>query len=72
MPATVSNPTKGLLFDLKNSTLTRAVWDDDNNLVEMTYCALTGNVISEKNCETVALKRGFFEQRCPLLALSRH
>ena len=48
MPATVSNPTKGLLFDLKNSTFTRAVWDDDNNLVEMTYCALTGNVLAKK------------------------
>ena len=48
MPATISNPTKGLLFDLKNSTFTRAVWDDDNNLVEMTYCALTGNVLAKK------------------------
>ena len=48
MPATVSNPTKGLLFDLKSSTLTRSVRDEDNNLVEMTYCALTGNLLAKR------------------------
>ena len=36
---TVANPVKGLLFDFENSTITKAVWDEDNNLVEMTYCA---------------------------------
>jgi hypothetical protein len=46
-PATVSNPTKGLVFDLENSTLTRVVWDEDNNLVEMTYCASTGSVLKK-------------------------
>ena len=29
-------------------TVTRAVWDEDNNLVEMTYCAVTGGVLSKK------------------------
>ena len=47
-PTTVSNPTKALVFDLENSTVTRAVWDEDNNLVEMTYCAVTGDVIKKK------------------------
>lgn len=46
-PRTVANPVKGLLFDLENSTITRAVWDEDNNLVEMTYCAVTGNVLKK-------------------------
>jgi hypothetical protein len=46
-PTTVSNPTKGLFFDLENSTLTRAVWDEDNNLVEITYCAVTGSVLKK-------------------------
>ena len=44
----VPNPTKGLTFDLENSTVTRAVWDEDNNLVEMTYCAVTGGVLGKK------------------------
>ena len=48
MPRTVANPMKGLLFDLENSTVTKAVWDEDNNLVEMTYCAITGNVLNKK------------------------
>jgi len=47
MPQIVSNPSKGLTFDVANSTITRGVWDDDNNLVEMTYCALTGNVLKK-------------------------
>jgi hypothetical protein len=47
-PTIVSNPTKGLYFDLANSTVTRAVWDEDNNLVEMTYCAVTGSVLNKK------------------------
>jgi hypothetical protein len=41
------NPSKGLTFDLKNSTVTRGVWDEDNNLVEMTYCAVTGDVLKK-------------------------
>ena len=48
MPRTVANPTKCLLFDLENSTVTKAVWDEDNNLVEMTYCAITGGVLNKK------------------------
>jgi hypothetical protein len=44
----VANPAKGLSFDLKNSTVTRAVWDEDSNLVEMTYCARTGRVLGKK------------------------
>jgi hypothetical protein len=44
----VANPTRGLSFDLKNSTVTRAVWDEDNNLIEMTYCARTGRVLGKK------------------------
>jgi len=44
----VSNPTKGLFFDLENSTVTRAVWDEDNNFVEITYCAVTGSVLKKK------------------------
>ena len=47
-PKSVANPLKGLFFDLDNSTVTRAVWDEDNNLVEMTYCAITGGVLSKK------------------------
>jgi hypothetical protein len=47
-PKTVANPVKGLLFDLENSTITRAVRDEDNNLVEMTYCAVTGSVLRKK------------------------
>jgi hypothetical protein len=39
---------KGLFFDLENSTVTKALWDEDNNLVEMTYCAITGGVLSKK------------------------
>jgi hypothetical protein len=45
---TVANPTKRLSFDLENSTVTKAVWDDDNNLVEMTYCVVTGSVLKKK------------------------
>ena len=48
VPKCVANPLKGLLFDLDKSTVTRAVWDEDNNLVEMTYCAVTGGVLSKK------------------------
>jgi hypothetical protein len=44
----IANPSKGLSFDLENSTITRAVWDEDNNLIEMTYCALTGRVLGKK------------------------
>jgi hypothetical protein len=47
-PKSVANPLKGLFFDLDNSTVTRAVWDEDNNLVEVTYCAVTGGVLSKK------------------------
>ena len=47
MPLIVSNPSKGLTFDLANSTVTRGVWDEDNNLVEMTYCAVTGDVLKK-------------------------
>ena len=35
MPTTISNPTAGLVFDLEKATITRAVWDEDNNLVEI-------------------------------------
>jgi hypothetical protein len=45
MPLIVSNRSKVLTFDLGNSTVTRGVWDEDNNLVEMTYCGVTGNVL---------------------------
>jgi hypothetical protein len=48
-PRTVANPVKGVLFDLENSTITRAVRDEDNNLVEMTYCAVTGSVLRKKD-----------------------
>ena len=48
MPRIVTNPVKHLLFDLENSTITKAVWDEDNNLLEMTYCAITGNVLNKK------------------------
>ena len=47
-PKSVANPSKGLLFDLENSTVTKAVWDDDDNLIEMTYCAITGGVLCKK------------------------
>ena len=47
MPQIVSHPSKGLTFDVENSTITRGVWDEDNNLVEMTYCALTGDVLKK-------------------------
>jgi len=47
-PTKVSNPTKGLFFDLENCTATRAVWDEDNNFVEITYCAVTGSVLTKK------------------------
>ena len=47
-PWAVANPMKGLLFDLENSTITRVVRDEDNNLVEMTYCAITGSVRRKK------------------------
>ena len=43
----VTNPLKGLFFDLRNATVTHRVWDEDNNLVEMTYCAITGSVITK-------------------------
>jgi len=48
MPTTISNPTAGLVFDLEKATITRAVWDEDNNLVEMTYCAVTGRVLKKQ------------------------
>jgi hypothetical protein len=48
MPKSVANATKRLLFDLEKSTVTKAVWDEDNNLVEMTYCAITGRVLNKK------------------------
>jgi len=48
MPRTLANPTKCLLFDLENSTVTKAVWDEDNNLVEMTYCAIAGGVLNKR------------------------
>jgi hypothetical protein len=48
MPKIVSNPFKGLSFDLQNSTVTRGVWDEDDNLVEMTYCAVTGRALKKK------------------------
>jgi hypothetical protein len=35
MPRIVANPMKRLLFDLENSTVTKAVWDEDNNLVDL-------------------------------------
>ena len=47
-PKSVASPLKGLFFDLDKSTVTRAVWDEDSNLVEMTYCAVTGGVLSKK------------------------
>ena len=54
-PKSVANPLKGLFFDLDNSTVTRAVWDEDNNLVEMTYCAVTGGVLSKKITKRIAV-----------------
>jgi hypothetical protein len=47
-PTRVANPTAGLVFDLKNRTVTRAVWDEDNNFVEMTYWADTGRVLRKQ------------------------
>jgi hypothetical protein len=47
-PKSVANPSKGLLFNLDESTVTKAVWDEDDNLIEMTYCAITGNVLGKK------------------------
>jgi hypothetical protein len=47
-PSVVTNTSKGLSFDLENSTVTRSVWDEDDNLVEMIYCALTGRVLGKK------------------------
>ena len=47
-PKSVVNPSKGLLFDLDKSTVTKAVWDDDDNLIEMTYCAITGGVLCKQ------------------------
>ena len=49
MPTIVANPIKRLLFDLENSTVTKAVWDEDNNLVEMTYSAVTGRVLKRRS-----------------------
>jgi hypothetical protein len=48
MPTTISNPTAGLVFDLANSTVTRAVRDEDNNLVAMTHCAVTGRALKKQ------------------------
>jgi hypothetical protein len=45
-------PLRGLFFDLKNRTVTRAVWDEDNNLVEMTYGAVTGRVLKKQITKT--------------------
>ena len=39
MATTIANPTAGLVFDLKNATITHTVFDEDNNIIEMTYCA---------------------------------
>jgi hypothetical protein len=47
-PRVVTNTSKGLSFDLENSTVTRSVWDEDDNLVEMTYCAVTGRVLGKR------------------------
>jgi hypothetical protein len=47
-PSVVTNPSKGLSFDFENSTVTRSVWDEDDNLVEMIYCASTGRVLGKK------------------------
>ena len=47
-PTAVSNPAKGLSFDLERATVTKAVCDEDNNLVEMTYCAVTGAVLKKR------------------------
>lgn len=47
-PKSVANPLKGLFFDLENSTITKGLFDEDNNLVEMTYCAVTGGVLGKK------------------------
>jgi hypothetical protein len=47
-PSVVTNTSKGLSFDLENSIVTRSVWDEDDNLVEMTYCASTGRVLGKR------------------------
>jgi hypothetical protein len=57
MPRIAANPMKRLLFDLENSTVTKAVWDEDNNLVEMTYCAITGRVLNKKITKAPDIKR---------------
>ena len=56
MPRIVANPMS-LLFDLENSTVTKAVWDEDNNLVEMTYSAITGRVLNKKITKARDIKR---------------
>jgi hypothetical protein len=48
MPKIIANQPAGLVFDLTNRTVTRAVWDEDNNLVEMMYCADTGRVLRKQ------------------------
>lgn len=48
LPKSVANPLKGLFFDLASCTVTRSVVDQDDNVVEMTYCAITGNVLGKK------------------------
>ena len=35
----------------------QAVWDEDNNLVEMTYCAITGRVLNKKITKARDIKR---------------
>jgi hypothetical protein len=47
-PTTVANPSAGLVFDLKNATVTRALFDEDNNLIGVTYCAVTGRVLNKQ------------------------
>ena len=47
-PSVVTNTPKGLTFDIENATVTRSVWDEDDNLIEMTYCAFTGRVLGKK------------------------
>lgn len=48
MATTIANPTAGLVFDLKNATITHTVFDEDNNIIEMTYCAVTGRVLNKQ------------------------
>ena len=57
MPRIVANPMKRLLFDLENYTVTKAVWDEDKNLVEMTYRAITGRVLNKKITKARDIKR---------------